>query len=55
MPFTEQELITIARLLDTAVRANGLAAAKDALPIVQKIETELRNMRAVRQGAGELA
>ncbi len=49
--FSNDELVIIARLLDAAVRANGLAAARDALPIVQKIEQELRNQKATIEAA----
>lgn len=36
--FTQEDLNTIAALLDTAVKASGLQGARAALPIIEKLE-----------------
>lgn len=36
--FTQEELNAIAALLDTAVKATGIAGARAALPIIDKLE-----------------
>jgi hypothetical protein len=56
MQFTTQELAALMRLMDAAVRANGLGAAYEAAPIAAKINTELQSRnRAIQQQPAESA
>lgn len=44
--FTQDELNTIAALLDTAVKATGIQGARAALPIMEKLEKAVAEANA---------
>jgi hypothetical protein len=49
MQLTTNELTAIMRFIDAAIRANGLTAARDGLPIAIKIDTEIQARRLASQ------
>lgn len=49
--FTQDELTAIANLMDVAVKASGIAGARAALPIIEKLERAVADANAKKEDA----
>ena len=51
--FTQDELTAIANLMDVAVKASGIAGARAALPIIEKLERAVADANAKKEDADD--
>lgn len=53
LPLSQEEIHSLAMLLDVAVKATGIEGAKKALPLMAKLEQAVAEANAPKQEMGE--